>query len=133
MQPAPVKSITCVKAAHGNAKRPRLGEQIAHRRSIARLDADPKLARPQIAQNRRHTAHMIAVRMREHHGIEPANVTRPQVRCDDLFTDIPTRVGGSWPDWATRVDEQCSSIRRDDEQRVTLADIDCRDLKQPTM
>ncbi len=87
-----------------------------------------------IAQDRKHSTHVIAVRVGQGDGIETADIARPQYGRDHVFADFKVSAGGlGAPDGTAGVDEQGFSLGRDQQQRISLAHVDGRDLEHAGM
>src|SRR5580658_2493677 len=90
------------------------------------IDADPELAGMEISDDGRHSAQMIGVRMRDHNCVEPIKAATPKIRRDDLLADV--EVGVHPLRQAARIDQQCSAVRSNQEDRIALANIESRHL-----
>ena len=78
----------------------------------------------------RHAAHMVAMGMRQRNGIQTTNVPPPEILRDDVLADIEMRIAGSGAtDGAARIYQQRVAIGSDNEQRVSLTDIQRGDLQ----
>ncbi len=95
--------------------------------AVGRFHSIPELARLKVRDDAAHSAHVIAVRVRKRDRIQTANPARPQIRRDDLFANI--EVGVRRARHAACIQQQRLALRRDQQQRVALADIDGGDLE----
>ena len=87
-----------------------------------------------VSQHGSHTAHVIAMRMGECDHVQSADSTRPEIRGNNLFADIPASVGGlRRANLASRVDQHGGSLRRSQQDRVSLANIERRDFELSLM
>src|SRR5271156_6501021 len=125
-----------VAGSHGfdwDVKSASLGQERLIGRN-ARVAAYPKLPWTKVLQNGGHSAHVIAVRVGEGDGIEPADIAGPQDRRHDVFADFKVGVRSlSAPDGTAGIDEKGFPLRRDQQQGVSLADIDGGDLEHTGM
>ena len=111
-----------------------LGQESLVGRDV-RIGAHPQHPGTKIAQDGRHSAHVIAVRVGESDGVETADIARPQYRRDHVFADfkVGVRRPGRPPMGPPGVDEQGFSLGRDQQQRIPLADVDGGDLEHAGM
>jgi hypothetical protein len=70
---------------------------------------------------------VVGVRVRDGDGVETMNATRPEIRRDDLFTDV--EVGMHPEGKASGVDEERVAVRRNDVEGVALSDVDGGDFE----
>src|ERR1039457_6831532 len=103
----------------------------------------PQLARAEVAEDGGHAAHVVGVRVGEGDDVEAAELARPEVGRNDLLADVEGGVictqaagvfgVGGGAGGASRVDEHDAAGGADDEQRVTLADVDRGDFERVGM
>ena len=98
-----------VAGSHGfdwNVEPASLGQERLVGRN-ARVVAHPERPGTKIFQHGRHATHVIAVRVGERDGIEPADIARPQHRGDDVFADFKVGIRSlGAPDGTPGIDEQ---------------------------
>ena len=126
----PGEGFASVEVADDHVLRAGLGEQSVEERGVAGIDADPKLAGMEIAEDGGHASHVVGVRVGEEDDVEVANAARPEVGCNDFFADIPragrsvfAATGGS-----SCVNQHGFARGADDEDRIALAYVDGRDF-----
>src|SRR5262245_62009619 len=96
--------------------------QARERISARNGNAFPDLARPELADDRRRAANVVRVAVRERDPIEAAETRGADDRRNDAIADVEA---GPWRE-AACIDEQRRAARKDDEDRVSLPDVDDR-------
>ena len=88
----------------------------------------PELAGAEVGEDGGHASNMVFVRVGESDGIEAANAARPEDRRDDVFANVEVGVRRR-EDEPAGVDEESFAGGGDDENGVSLADVDDGDFK----
>src|ERR1039458_4719422 len=86
------------------------------------VDADPELLWMEIRNDRRHASEMVGVRVSDYHGVEAIDAAIPQIRRDDLFSDV--EVGVHPLRQAAGINQHRAALRRDEQNGVALPDVD---------
>ncbi len=105
----------------------------------ARIDANPQLPRAEVRNDGWNASNVIGVCMGDGDGIEAANAAKPENRRDYILTNIEIPSVSIWiacvraprTDDTACVDEEGLAMRRDDENRVALTNVDRGYLENP--
>ena len=134
----PTEAVAGAEVAHVDAERGGLVEQGAIGYGVG-IDGDPKFAGTEVAQDGGHSSHVVGVGVGEGYDVEAAEVARPEVGGDDLFSDVECGIFraktfgvlgvGGGPGGATGVDEHGAASGADNEERIALAYIDGGDFE----
>jgi hypothetical protein len=92
------------------------------KREARRNNPVPQIPRLKVGDDAAHSAEVVGVRVRDGDRVEPPDAARPEVRRDHFLSGIELRPGVLRH--ASGVHQQGLAFRRDQQQRIALADID---------
>ena len=127
----PGEGFTGVEVADSDVLGVSLSEEGEEERGVAGVDAEPEFAGVEVVQDGGHAAHVVGVGVGEHDDVDVADVAGPEIGGDHLFADVPGAGGGvgTAAGGSSRVYEEGLARGADDEQGISLADVDGGDFQ----
>jgi hypothetical protein len=92
------------------------------------IGPEPQLAWAKIREYCRHSPDVILMRVGEGYGVEAPNAARPQHGRNNIFANVEIRVWRRAHN-SPRIHQKGVAVGRDDEQGITLADVDRCDFE----